>query len=232
MIGVYDYTVILTYLSLVSGVLGIIIAVTGVGHPEIGIFFLMVSGILDALDGRVARTKKNRTEIEKNFGIQIDSLADLICFGVLPVSIGLAQLRISGIFTEIVRRKDYEGSFAMLIILLVIALFYVLAALIRLAYFNATSDIRMKEANKTGVTYYIGVPVTASALVFPLIMIIHFFSKWDLTLFYFLMMLIMAIAFVVNIKVRKPGTLGLIIITIIGLIEFILCIMAFGNYVE
>ena len=42
MIGVYDYTVILTYLSLISGVLGIIIAVTGVGHPEIGIFFSYV----------------------------------------------------------------------------------------------------------------------------------------------------------------------------------------------
>ena len=150
MIGVYDYTVILTYLSLISGVLGIIIAVTGVGHPEIGIFFLMLSGILDAFDGRVARTKKDRTETEKNFGVQIDSLADLICFGVLPVSIGLAQLRISGIFTEIVRRREYEGSFAMLIILLVIALFYVLAALIRLAYFNATSEIRSKRRVRQG----------------------------------------------------------------------------------
>ena len=232
MIGVYDYTVILTYLSLISGVLGIIIAVTGVGHPEIGIFFLMLSGILDAFDGRVARTKKNRTETEKNFGVQIDSLADLICFGVLPVSIGLAQLRISGIFTEIVRRREYEGSFAMLIILLVIALFYVLAALIRLAYFNATSEIRSEEASKTGITYYIGVPVTASALVFPLVMIIHFFSDWDLTIFYFMMMLIMAIAFVINIKVRKPGNLGLAIIILLGLIEFIMCIVAFGYYTE
>ncbi|SNU07683.1 CDP-diacylglycerol---serine O-phosphatidyltransferase [Lachnospiraceae bacterium] len=232
MIGVYDYTVILTYLSLISGVLGIIIAVTGVGHPEIGIFFLMLSGILDAFDGRVARTKKDRTEIEKNFGVQIDSLADLICFGVLPVSIGLAQLRISGIFTEIVRRREYEGSFAMLIILLVIALFYVLAALIRLAYFNATSEIRSEEASKTGITYYIGVPVTASALVFPLVMIIHFFSDWDLTIFYFLMMLIMAMAFVINIKVRKPGKLGLAIIILLGLIEFIMCIVAFGYYTE
>ena len=230
MIGVYDYTVILTYLSLISGVLGIITAVTGVGHPEIGIFFLMVSGILDAFDGTVARTKKNRTEIEKNFGVQIDSLTDLICFGVLPVSIGLAQLRISGIFTEIVRRKDYEGSYAMLIILIVIALFYVLAALIRLAYFNATSEIRAEEARKIGVSYYIGVPVTTSALIFPLIMVIHFLSKWDMTLFYFLTMLIMTIAFVVNIKVRKPGKLGLAIIIAIGLIEFILCILAFGNY--
>ena len=39
MIGVYDYTVIVTYLSLISGVLGFIITVTGVGHPDIGVFF-------------------------------------------------------------------------------------------------------------------------------------------------------------------------------------------------
>ena len=203
MIGVYDYTVILTYLSLVSGVVGIIISVTGVGHPEIGIFFLMVSGILDAFDGRVARTKKDRTDFEKKFGVQIDSLADLICFGILPVSIGLAQLRVRGIFTELVSRKDYEGRFSILVLLLLIAVFYVLAALIRLAYFNATEEIRAEEAKKTGVSYYIGLPVTSSALVFPLVMLIHFFSKWDLTIFYFIMMLIVAMAFVMNIKVRK-----------------------------
>ena len=69
MIGVYDYTVVLTYMSLISGVMGIIISVTGVGHPEIGIFFLMLSGVLDTFDGRVARTKKDRTEFEKNFGL-------------------------------------------------------------------------------------------------------------------------------------------------------------------
>lgn len=231
MIGVYDYTVILTYLSLISGVTGIIIAVTGVGHPEIGIFFLMLSGILDTFDGKVARTKKNRTEIEKNFGIQIDSLADLICFGVLPVSIGLAQLRLSGIFTELVKRKNYDGSYGMLIILLVIALFYVLAALIRLAYFNATIEQRAADAEKNGeAPYFIGIPVTTAALVFPLIMIVHFFGKWDLSIFYFLMMLIMAIAFLLNIKVHKPGKVGLAIMIIIGLAEFITCIFAFGIY--
>ena len=230
MIGVYDYTVILTYLSLVSGVVGIIISVTGVGHPEIGIFFLMVSGILDAFDGRVARTKKDRTDFEKKFGVQIDSLADLICFGILPVSIGLAQLRVRGIFTEIVSRKDYEGRFSILVLLLLIAVFYVLAALIRLAFFNATEEIRAEEAKKTGVSYYIGLPVTASALVFPLVMLIHFFSKWDLTIFYFIMMLIVAMAFVMNIKVRKPGKIGLLIMIIIGLIEFVMSIIAFNLY--
>ncbi len=230
MIGVYDYTVILTYTSLVSGLLGIIISVTGVGHPELGVFFLMVSGLLDAFDGRVAGIKKNRSQIEKDFGVQIDSLTDLICFGVLPVTIGLAQLRIKGIFTEIVRKRDYEGSFPILIILLVIAIFYVLAALIRLAYFNATSEIRAEESSKTGVTYYMGLPVTSAALVFPLVMVIHFFSKWDLTYFYFLMMLIVAIAFVTNIKVRKPGKVGLAIMIIIGLAEFIASIIAFTMY--
>ena len=110
MIGVYDYTVILTYMSLISGMLGIIVTVTGAGHPQLGVFFLMLSGILDAFDGKVARTKKDRTEFDKKFGIQIDSLTDLVCFGILPVTIGLAQLRIRGIFTELVKRKEYEGS--------------------------------------------------------------------------------------------------------------------------
>ncbi|MBR6402697.1 MAG: CDP-alcohol phosphatidyltransferase family protein [Eubacterium sp.] len=230
MIGVYNYTVILTYLSLISGVLGIIISVTGVGHPEIGIFFLMVSGILDTFDGRVARTKKDRTDFEKNFGIQIDSLADLVCFGILPVSIGLAQLRIKGIFTEVVRRRDYEGRFSVLVLLLVIALFYILAALIRLAFFNATCDMRDEEMKRTGVTYYIGLPVTASALVFPLVMVLHFYSRWDLTIFYFIIMLVMAIAFVLNVKVRKPGKIGVAVIIAIGIVEFVANIIAFNSY--
>jgi hypothetical protein len=43
-------------------------------------------------DGKVARTKKDRTEQEKSFGIQIDSLSDLVSFGVLPAVIGFAMV--------------------------------------------------------------------------------------------------------------------------------------------
>lgn len=230
MIGIYDYTVILTYLSLASGVTGIIFTTTGIGHPEVGIFFLMVSGILDAFDGRVARTKKGRTKLEKDFGIQIDSLADMICFGVLPATIGLAQLRISGIFTELVRRRDYDGNYAMLVLLLMIAVIYVLAALIRLAYFNATTEIREEEAKQTGTAYFTGLPVTAAALVFPLEMLIHFYVRWDLTIIYFILMLIMAVAFLLNVKVRKPGKKALSAIITIGTIEFILSVIVFHMY--
>ncbi|MDO4650680.1 MAG: CDP-alcohol phosphatidyltransferase family protein, partial [Eubacteriales bacterium] len=94
MLGFYDYTVWLTYLSLLSAGAGILASLQGGGHPYMGVFFLLVSGLCDAFDGRVARTKKNRTQMEKNFGVQIDSLADLVAFGVLPICIGSAMLRV------------------------------------------------------------------------------------------------------------------------------------------
>ena len=97
MIGFYDYTVILTYLSLLSAGAGIIISLSGTGHPYIGTFFLLFCGLCDAFDGRVARTKDNRTDMEKAFGIQIDSLSDLVAFGVLPACIGSAMIRTSSV---------------------------------------------------------------------------------------------------------------------------------------
>ena len=87
MIGFYDYTVILTYLSLVSASCGIMVALSGSGHPYIGTFFLLFCGLCDAFDGKVARTKKNRSQEERSFGVQIDSLSEVVAFGVLPAAI-------------------------------------------------------------------------------------------------------------------------------------------------
>lgn len=227
MIGVYDYTVILTYASLVSGILGIVTSVTGTGHPVLGLFFLMLSGVLDAFDGRVARTKKDRSDIEKNFGIQIDSLCDMICFGVLPITIGLARLRVSGILTEIVSHKNYEGNYALLILFIIIAIFYVLAAMIRLAYFNSTVEIREKGSKELGYSYFIGVPVTAAALVFPLVMVVQLFTGKDMVIVYFILMLVLAIAFLANIRIRKPGKIGLAVIVLIGIAEFVITCIVF-----
>ena len=83
MIGFYDYTVILTYISFASAVSGIFCASTG--HVRWAIVFLTFSGLCDMFDGKIARTKKERTEDEKNFGIQIDSLCDVVCFGIIRV---------------------------------------------------------------------------------------------------------------------------------------------------
>ena len=85
MLGYYDYTVVLTYVSLVISIVGITNAIQG--NFRIAILCLAVSGLCDMFDGKIARTKKNRTEEEKRFGIQIDSLCDVICFGVFPIVI-------------------------------------------------------------------------------------------------------------------------------------------------
>lgn len=221
MIGVYDYTVVLTYLSALSGVIGIIVATTGMGHPYCGILFLMLSGFLDGFDGKVARTKKDRTKFEKDFGIQIDSLSDLICFGVLPATIGVAQLRASGILTDLGRNTERPDNYSLVLLLITIAAFYVLAALIRLAYFNATEDERAEEASIKGRAYFTGLPVTTAALIFPLILVLHWFTKADLTVFYFWVLFIVAILFVGNFKVPKPNKRQFAIIIIIGMIELI-----------
>lgn len=84
MLGVYDYTVILTYISLWISIGGMMLSLNG--HLDLAVLCLALSGLCDMFDGKIARTKKDRTEIEKRFGIQIDSLCDIVCFGVGPRS--------------------------------------------------------------------------------------------------------------------------------------------------
>ena len=145
LIGFYDYTVILTYLSLISGLAGIKFAFDGRFGLAIGC--LVFSGVLDMFDGAVARTKKNRTQDEKNFGIQLDSRCDIVCFGVLPAIF----LYCSGVQT--------------LLGLAILAL-YVLCALIRLAFFNVL-EIRRQQTEGGCAKGYRGLPVTSAAIIFP-----------------------------------------------------------------
>lgn len=222
MIGFYDYTVILTYLSLLSATSGIMLCLNDIGHPYLGMFFLMFCGLCDAFDGKIARTKKNRTEQMKQFGIQIDSLSDLVAFGVLPACIGIAMLRSSiefSIFPDFKFLHLADKSTVIKVILTLIAIFYALAAMIRLAYFNVLEEDRQKTegggVNKT----YIGLPVTSAALVFPTILLIHIFCSADLTLWYFVFLFIVGILFVSDIKIKKPTTKGVLIMISIGLVE-------------
>ena len=119
MLGVYDYTVILTYISLLVSVGGMFFSVTG--HLRLAVLCLAVSGLCDMFDGKIARTKKDRTEDEKRFGIQIDSLCDIVCFGVGPA-----------ILCYCMGMRSITG--------IIILMFFVLAGLIRLAWFNVTEE--------------------------------------------------------------------------------------------
>ena len=57
MIGFYDYTVILTYLSLMSGTIGIMLCLNGMGHPYLGMFFLLFSGLCDTYAAGMYRNR-------------------------------------------------------------------------------------------------------------------------------------------------------------------------------
>ena len=222
MIGYYDYTVVLTYLSMLSATSGIMLCLNDIGHPYLGMFFLMFCGLCDAFDGKVARTKKNRTEQMKQFGIQIDSLSDLVAFGVLPACIGIAMLRSSiefSIFPDFKFLHLADKTTVIKIILTLIAIFYALAAMIRLAFFNILEEERQKTegggVNKT----YLGLPVTSATLVFPTILLIHIFCKADLTILYFIFLGIVGFLFVSKIQIKKPTTKGVLIMIAIGAVE-------------
>ncbi len=220
MLGVYDYTVILTYLSALSAALGVMVCLNGDGHPYLGVFFLLFCGLCDAFDGKVARTKKDRTEREKAFGIQIDSLSDLVAFGVLPACIGNAMLRVCPSIPEIPRKAEQtQYEFWLVVILFAIMMGYVLAALIRLAYFNVTEEERQKTEG--GVRkYFEGLPVTSSALIFPTVLLLQYITEVDITIFYFPIMLLTGLAFISKVKIPKPGTRGILIMIAIGAVEF------------
>ena len=199
MIGFYNYTVYATYLGFASSVLGIILACSD--QPTGAVVCLLVSGLCDMFDGRIARTRSRSTKNEKQFGIQIDSLSDLVCFGVLPAVIGFS-----------VGMKNWLFYPAMIL--------YTLCAMIRLAYFNVTEEERQSQTDEKRV-YYDGLPVTSAALIFPIFYTLHEFlpDKWFAVLWAALL-LIVAVLFISPIRVRKPGTRALIVILVCGAAEF------------
>jgi len=199
MIGYYNYSVILTYIGLGSAILGMTQALER--NPRVAILCLMICGLCDMFDGAIARTCK-RTEDEKNFGIQIDSLCDLVCFGVFPAVIGYGL----GI-------RSTGGYCCMF--------FYVLAAVIRLGYFNVQEMNRV--SNEEGKrTYYLGLPVTNVSLLIPAFMLIDIFTKRSFVRFYNVGLVLLGIAFLSKLRVRKLYMHGLVVTAALGAVIFFL----------
>ena len=201
MIRYYNYTVVLTYIGMLCGFLGIVNASE---NPFLSLIFLMACGICDMFDGKIARTKKNRTKNEKRFGIQIDSLSDVICFGILPAAIGWN-----------LGMKDHWYLTA-------ICMLFALNALIRLAYFNVEEEDR-QEKSSGDREICTGLPVTPSAMIFPLTYLIgHIACLSDYFIYiYSFVMLLVAFLFVGNYHIfKKPKLKGVILVVIIGLVIF------------
>ena len=183
MIGFYSYTVVLTYLGLASAAMGMIL--TFQGFAKYALFCLAFSGLCDMFDGKVARLKKDRTEDEKRFGIQIDSLCDVVCFGAFPM-----------ILCYSIGMRGPAG--------ISILVFYLIAGVIRLAFFNVMEEKRQDETDEDR-KYYQGLPITSIAIILPLFCTLRpllghrFLSELHICI------LTVGLLFIINFPLRKPG---------------------------
>jgi len=198
MIGRYNPGALITYLSVASAIAGIGFAFNG--NPIASILCLMLSGLLDMFDGKVARMKKNRTEQDVSYGTQIDSLADVIAFGVLPVAIGFSIGMTDWFYWPI-------------------GVIFVLAALIRLATFNVLED-ELAKLKKERSKSFIGLPVTSVALILPIIILFRDLTGEFFPLVWGISLIIIASLFLLKASfINKPDDKRMIIYIIIGVLE-------------
>ena len=195
-LGIYDYTVILTYISLGISVFGITRALEG--DFKVAIFCLALSGLCDMFDGKIARTKKNRTDDEKNFGIQIDSLCDVVCFGIFPAMICYCL----GVNTP-------AGVAALI--------FYSIASVIRLAYFNVTEAKRQTQTEENR-KYYQGLPITSMAIILPFLYLLRKYCGRYFLFVINVAVVVVGVLFISDIKVKKPqNPMIILLVALVGI---------------
>ena len=178
MLGFYNYTVILTYIGMLTGFFGILFAMEG--NTQAALLCLMGSGLCDMFDGKIASTME-RTHSEKQFGIQIDSLSDLVCFGVLPAII--------------VYKSNGHSAW--------LCGWYVLCALIRLAWFNVDEQQRQEHSEERR-REYLGLPVTTAAIFFPLLAGLEQVFSLTFAISAPITMAVTAAAFLTPFRLKKP----------------------------
>lgn len=195
MIGYYNRSVILTYIGLTFTIYGM--AIGAGGNFRGALLCLIASGFCDMFDGKIARRTK-RSKDAAVFGIQIDSLCDAVCFGVFPAVMGY--------------HMGLRGWW-----LLPTALF-VIAGVIRLAYFNVMEQKRQEETDDAR-KYYEGLPITSTAILFPIYFVfldlIHAqnMQVW-LTGFY----LVIGLLFILKIRVKKPTMVTMIAFIVLAIV--------------
>lgn len=205
LLGYYDYTVILTYCGMLFAFFGLL-WVLGQDYWKAAVC-LMLAGVCDMFDGAVASTK-DRNRSEKRFGIQIDSLSDLVSFGVLPA-----------VFVYMISDKN--------VLVGMVASLFVLCALIRLAYFNVMEEERQERTSESRKTY-LGVPVTVIAVLLPAVYMLYDNRLCKNMIFFPLLLIVMGIGYLLPVEIKKPEIIGKIGIILLGILEVIGMLLFMG----
>jgi len=193
LIGCYNIWVLFSYVGLLFASIATYFSIYK--SHKIAILFLMLAGVIDIFDGKIAK-KFKRNEKQKQFGIEIDSIIDTISFGVLPIIIYFNL--------EITIWFDY-----------IIMFLYVFAVTMRLAYFN-TYLVNEKGTNKN-YELYIGFPVTSITLFLPLFY--TFYLVLNNAMLIRIGFLISIILFLMKLKIKRYKSMVFnVSLIIIGLI--------------
>lgn len=178
-LGVYDTACLVSLAGAAAAVSAIFLSLHGM--IELALVGLIIAGVADLFDGVIAR-RMQRSEFAVQFGAQLDTTVDVLSFVVTPVVIVVST--VLPVWP-----------------LLLAAMAFVLAGVIRLAHFNT---LQMQRHDQS--THHRGLPVTYSALIFPLLFLLRgnigeaVFSQ-SLALVFF----ITGALFITDVPVRKPG---------------------------
>ncbi|MFM2301230.1 MAG: hypothetical protein RLZZ84_966 [Pseudomonadota bacterium] len=135
----------ITAAALCAGLTGIRFAISG--DWEKAVLAIIIAGMLDGIDGRIARLLK----AQSRFGAELDSLADNVSFGVAPALI---------LFLWSLQDLPRIGWFA--------SLAYAIACALRLARFNARIDMADEPRKQAGFLTGTPAPVGAGLAFLPL----------------------------------------------------------------
>lgn len=194
-IGKWNKSVIVTYIGVIFSITGMYFAVTG--GTKYAICCLLAAGICDLFDGKIARSCK-RTEEEKKFGVELDSLADVFNFISFPIIIFIGA--------------GFTGPYFILLYIL-----FTICGIARLADFNISTE------ESAPVCYYQGLPVTYTALILPLVYLLQYAIPSALFAVVFpAAMLITAILNILNVKIAKPRGAAYILFPLSAVLVLIL----------
>jgi CDP-diacylglycerol---serine O-phosphatidyltransferase len=162
------------------------------GNWDSAAVLIGVGYILDGLDGRIARMTKTSSD----FGVQLDSLADIVTFGVAPAILAF-QWGFGGgegggaSIAKHVRQLGTLASFA-----------FVVCGALRLARFNLQAK---KPADTASKRYFVGLPIPAAAGL--IAAVVHFFKTPTQVVGSALMwgLLVLLLAFLMISTVRYPS---------------------------
>ncbi|MDW9824652.1 CDP-diacylglycerol--serine O-phosphatidyltransferase [Sinorhizobium meliloti] len=130
----------ITVLAICAGLSGVRLAFEN--RFELAVAMVLLAAFLDGIDGRIARLLKATS----SFGVQMDSLADIINFGVAPALV---------LYVFLLDQARSLGWIA--------ALIYAIAVGLRLARFNVMAERQVKASWQS--EYFVGVPAPAGAML-------------------------------------------------------------------